>query len=358
MFLEVLRRAFSTSRMEPIALTYAIEYAVRDLREGNAPTLHSWKRIYREVCEQFLTMDHVCDHEINNLSRSEALSVAGLAKIIVPIPSRDTVEQQIEKYTKREPDNTCGMKSLSAYVKALKSNLKKAKRMNLTTQADLYSPRSRIFRDAVILFALREIRGFWTQDYKVLILNITFKGHPPKKPSFDDLLEYEKAMNIAACRAFLQAYEMIDEHCSTCNGNGWKNKDLHPVYCLIRVVRCGDNARFPVNTDPLITYILGMVTSTKKAAMSHTNVGKRAMTGRSKFLRLVYELDSDSEESTDHRPDPIMEEIGDLGQVFTRDLYDFDEGHFAVQVAFRISTCARVIAPQRLKPMTTSTAPK
>lgn len=94
---------------------------------------------------------------------------------------------------------TCGMKSLSAYVKALKSNLKKAKRMNLTTQADLYSPRSRIFRDAVIMFALREIRGFWTQDYKVLILNITFKGHPSKKPSFDDLLEYEKAMNIAAC---------------------------------------------------------------------------------------------------------------------------------------------------------------
>jgi hypothetical protein len=259
---------------EHVTLGYAIEQAVRGLRAGFAPTLHSWKRIYREACEKALTMDHLCPYEVNNPdvpwipSRDEALSVAALSTIIVPIPSRDTAEECILTYSQWEDDNTCGMRFLDPYVRALKRNLKPAKRMKLTTQSDLYSLRSGVSGDAVIMFGLREIEQYWTPEYSVLILNMAFKNHPSRKPELDDLLAYEKAMNIAVCRAFLREYEVIDHHCSTCNGRGCVNKLLHPVYCMIRVVRRGDKVRYPANTDPMITYVLGMVSNSNQAAMS------------------------------------------------------------------------------------------
>ena len=83
-------------RVEAVSLSYSIDQAVRDLREGVPPTLNSWKRIYCEACEKYLSSGHVVEHEVVNnevswiSSRAEALSVAGLAKIIVPISSRET----------------------------------------------------------------------------------------------------------------------------------------------------------------------------------------------------------------------------------------------------------------------------
>jgi hypothetical protein len=52
--------------------------------------------------------------------RESALMVAGLAKVIVPIPSDLTAERELMRYTQREEDNTCGVKFLTRYKCAMR----------------------------------------------------------------------------------------------------------------------------------------------------------------------------------------------------------------------------------------------
>jgi hypothetical protein len=51
---------------EAVSLTYFIDQAVRDLREEVPPTLNSWKLIYREACEKYLSSGHVVEHDVVN----------------------------------------------------------------------------------------------------------------------------------------------------------------------------------------------------------------------------------------------------------------------------------------------------